>query len=98
MLAWLEGPHFYPFDRLPGVGSVTPEEMRTKALECEDIPRRTRDPGVRRMYEVLTVQWRTGRLDRQGQSSRKTASQGLSRSLPLSSKQIVVGCDGGRSR
>ena len=57
-MAWLEGPHFYPFDRLPGVGSVTPEEMRTKALECEDIARRTRDPGVRRMYEVLTVQWR----------------------------------------
>jgi hypothetical protein len=38
--------------------AVTPEEMRTKALECESKLRATRDAGVVRMYTELASQWR----------------------------------------
>jgi hypothetical protein len=38
--------------------SVTPEEMRAKALECESKLRVARDAGVVRMYTELASQWR----------------------------------------
>ena len=37
---------------------VNPNEMRSKALECEHSARATRDPGVIRMYTELANQWR----------------------------------------
>ncbi len=37
---------------------MTPEEMRAKALECEQKARATRDDGVVRMYTELANQWR----------------------------------------
>ena len=37
---------------------VTPNEVRAKALECEQKGRATRDAGVIRMYTELANQWR----------------------------------------
>ena len=37
---------------------VTPNEVRAKALECEQKARATRDAGVIRMYTELAKQWR----------------------------------------
>ena len=37
---------------------VTPNEVRAKALECEQKARATRDAGVIRMYTELANQWR----------------------------------------
>ena len=37
---------------------MTPDEMRAKALECEQKAGATQDPGVVRMYTELAGQWR----------------------------------------
>ena len=37
---------------------MTPNEVRAKALECEQKARATRDAGVIRMYTELANQWR----------------------------------------
>ena len=37
---------------------MTPEEMRAKALECDQRARATRDAGVVRSYTELARQWR----------------------------------------
>jgi hypothetical protein len=37
---------------------VNTEEMRAKALECDEKVRATRDPGLARMYSELGRQWR----------------------------------------
>jgi hypothetical protein len=37
---------------------MTAEEMRAKALECDEKVRATRDPGLARMYSELGRQWR----------------------------------------
>jgi hypothetical protein len=37
---------------------MTWEELRTRAQECDDLAKQTRDSTVKRSYEELARQWR----------------------------------------